>query len=490
MTRVNRKHIIVSILGVFFMFGFGYVCPTWGSVTRMGVQYLGILIGWIVMCAFGIPMSMASVMSIAACALPGYYTAATVITGSIGSSFTVQALFIFVLVYVFEESGTGEFLVRWILSRRFINGRPYLFTACFLFAIIVIGSCIGSFGALMITITVLENVAAVTGMKKQDDWIRFLLISVVGLSGITEIMYPFKPYAELYSGIFNSTLASIGTSVSGATYLTTSITIAVISFVLLVFVARFVFKFDLAKIKALDVTTLQTEEFKRIKPNQIVILIAIVISFFHPFIVMLLPKGSFVHGFLNDMGQALFMALVIAVLSLIRIGGRPIMNPTVAFAKGVNWNVIFAVGSVLVVGGGISAEGSGVTTWLLDIFSGTLGKMGPIPVIIIVSLLGCFITQFFSNASTAIILLTALAPMATVMYQNGVNVSVFVAVIGIGTLSACLLPCGSGQSAIMFGTDMFNDSDGQRWALSKGLIVAVTLAIAVMLAGILCISVL
>lgn len=113
------------------MFGFGYVCPTWGSVTRMGVQYLGILIGWIVMCAFGIPMSMASVMSIAACALPGYYTAATVITGSIGSSFTVQALFIFVLVYVFEESGTGEFLVRWILSRRFINGRPYLFTACF-----------------------------------------------------------------------------------------------------------------------------------------------------------------------------------------------------------------------------------------------------------------------------------------------------------------------------------------------------------------------
>lgn len=130
----------------------------------------------------------------------------------------------------------------------------------------MIGSCTGSFGALMITITVLENVAAVTGMKKQDDWIRFLLISVVGLSGITEIMYPFKPYAELYSGIFNSTLASIGTSVSGATYLTTSITIAVISFVLLVFVARFVFKFDLAKIKALDVTTLQTEEFKRIKP--------------------------------------------------------------------------------------------------------------------------------------------------------------------------------------------------------------------------------
>ena len=62
------------------------------------------------------------------------------------------------------------------------------------------------------------------------------------------------------------------------------------------------------------------------------------------------------------MGQALFMALVIAVLSLIRIGGKPIMNPTVAFAKGVNWNVIFAVGSVLVVGGGISAEGSGVTT--------------------------------------------------------------------------------------------------------------------------------
>lgn len=490
MAQANRKHIIVSLLGVFFMFVFGHICPTWATVTRMGVQYLGILIGWIVMCAFGIPMSMASVMSIAACTLPGYFTAATAITGSIGSSFTIQALFIFVLVYVFEESGTGEFLVRWILSRKFINGRPYLFTACFLLAIIVIGSCIGSFGALMITITVLENVATVTGMKKQDDWIRFLLVSVVGLSGITEIMYPFKPYAQLYSGIFNSTLSSIGTSVSGTTYLLTSITIAVISYILLLLVARFVFKFDLTKIKELDVTTLQTDEFKKMKPNQIIILFAIIISFFHPFIVMLLPEGSAAYNFLNNMGQALFMALVISILSLIRIDGKPLMNPAVAFAKGVNWNVIFAVGSVLVVGAGISADESGITAWLLEVFSGSLGKMGIIPVMIIVSLLGCFITQFFSNASTAIILLTALAPMAVVMYQDGINVSVFVATIGIGTLSACLLPCGSGQAAIMFGTDFFNGADGQRWALSKGLIIAITIAIAVTLAGVICIAVL
>ncbi|MDY4031728.1 MAG: hypothetical protein SOY64_01495 [Pyramidobacter sp.] len=83
----NAKNTVVSLIGVFFMFIFGHICPTWGPVTRLGVHYLGIMIGWIVMCACGLPMSMASVMPMAACTLPGFFTPATVISSSIGSPF-------------------------------------------------------------------------------------------------------------------------------------------------------------------------------------------------------------------------------------------------------------------------------------------------------------------------------------------------------------------------------------------------------------------
>lgn len=490
MKKAAGKDIAITLTGIFFMFIFGHIFPTWATVTRMGVQYLGIMIGWIIMCAFGLPMSVASIMAMAACTLPGYYTAAAAISTSIGSSFCVLVIFIFVLVYVFEHSGTGEFLVRWFLSRRVINGRPYLFTAIFLLAIIVIGSVIGSFGAIMLTIAILDNIAVVAGIKKQDDWIRFLLLSVVGLSGVTEILYPFKPYARLYSSIFNASLSGVGTAISDTSYLRTSVTIAVVSFILLVLLARFVFRFDLSKIKDLDVSSLQTEEFKKMKPNQAMILAAVIVSFFQPFIIMLLPEGCGVYNFLNNMGQTLFMGLIISLLALIKIKGEPVMDPVDAFAKGVNWHVVFATGAVLLVGSALASDACGIAAWLLGVFSDTLGNMGIIPIMIIVALLSCFITQFFSNSATAIIFCTALAPMSVVMVQNGVNVSVFPAIIGIGTLSACLLPSGSGQSAIMLGTEIFQGSEGQKWAFGKGLLILATITIAIVVSGVICISIL
>lgn len=490
MNKNSKKHVVVTLIGIFFMFLFGHIFPTWATVTRMGVQYLGIMIGWIVMCAFGLPMSIASIMAMAACTLPGYFTASAAISSSIGNSITVLVIFIFVLVYVFEQSGTGEFLVRWFLSRKIVNGRPYLFTAFFLLAIITIGSVIGSFGAISLTIAILNNIANVSGMKKQDHYIRFLLLSVVGLSGVTEILYPFKPYAQLYSGIFNASLEGVGTQISGTTYLQTSITIAVISFILLMLLARFVFNFDLKKIRDLDITTLRAGEFQRMKTSQVVILGVTILSFFQPFIIMLLPESSALYGFLNNMGQALFMGLLLCLLALTKIHGTPIMDPVAAFAKGVNWHVVFAIGSVLLVGTALASDECGIAAWLLDIFSSTLGNMGIIPVMIVVALLSCIITQFFSNSATAIIFCTVLAPISAVLYQEGINISVFPAIIGIGTLTACILPSGSGQSAIMLGTEIFQGSDGQKWAFSKGLIILATLTLAVVLSGVLCVSIL
>ena len=66
--------------------------------------------------------------------------------------------------------------------------------------------------------------------------------------------------------------------------------------------------------------------------------------------------------------------------------------------------------------------------------------MSPVTIIIIVAILGCFVTQFFSNSATAILFLTALAPLAVSLYQQGVNVSVLPPIIGIGTLTATMLP--------------------------------------------------
>lgn len=434
-------------------------------------------------------MSIASIMAMAACTLPGYFTAGTAISSSIGNSISVLVMFIFVLVYVFEKSGTGEMLVRWCLSQKIVNGRPYLFTAFFLLAIIIIGSVIGSFGAVPLSIAILNNIANVSGMKKQDDYIRFLLLSVVALSGVTEILYPFKPYAQLYSSIFNASLKEVGYQIDGMSYFATSTLIALLSFLFLMVLAMFVFHFDLTKIKVLDVATLRSGEFKKIKPAQVIILIVTLLSFFHPFILMLLPKSWYIYTFMNSMGQALFMGVLLCLLVFIKIDGKAIMDPADAFAHGINWHVVFAIGAVLLIGTAMASKDCGIADWLLVVFTKFMGNLGIISIMAIVAILSCVITQFFSNSATAIILCTVLAPISVVMHQQGINVSVFPAVIGIGTLTACILPCGSGQSAMMLGSEIFQ-GDGQQWAFTKGLVILTAMTLATMLAGIICISVL
>ncbi len=485
----NISKTIQIIIALFVMFIAGYIVPTWGPVTRLGVQYLCIMIGWIYMSVVMGGLLLPSVLSLAACVIPGYFTSSTIVSTTLGNSITLLMIFIFIMVYIFQKTKTGEFLVRWLLSRKIVNGRPYLFTAFFLIAVIVIGSVIGSFGILLLAIAILTAISEVSGMNKTNDWIRFLLLATVALSGTTEVLFPFKPYSVLYMSIFDAQLNTIGTACDGNVWLITSIIMAVLSFVMLMITARFIFKFDLTKIKTLDVSSLQTDEFKKMSKKQIIVLIAVIVSFFYPFILMIIPEETALYNLLNGVGQYLFMGIIICLLCLIKVDGEPIAEINDVFKNGTNWQIIFAVGAVLAIGGAMAADECGVATWLLSIFEALLGDMSIAMIIIIVGLLSCIITQFFSNSATAILFLTALAPLAVVLYQQGINVSVLPALIGTGTLTACLLPSGSGQSAIMIGTDIFEGS-GQKWILSKGLVILAAVVIAIILGSVIAVTIL
>lgn len=487
--KTSKSKMIQTVIALLIMFVAGFIIPTWGPVTRMGVQYLCIMVGWIYLSIVTSGLLLSSVIALTACVIPGYYTAASIVTTTLGNSITLLMIFIFIMVYIFQKTKTGEFLVRWLLSRKVVNGRPYLFTAFFFLAIIVIGAVIGSFGIILLAIAILSAISEVTGMSIKDDWFRFLLLSTVALSGTTEVLFPFKPYSVLYMSIFDAQLNTIGTACDGNTWLMTAIIMAVLSFVFLMILARFVFKFDLTRMKGLDVSVLQTEEFKKMSKKQVIVLVSVILTFFYPFILMLLPSESGVYLFLNNIGQNLFMGFVICLLCLIHVDGEPIAEIGDVFKNGTNWQIIFAVGSVIAIGGAMAADVCGVATWLLSIFQGIFGGMSIVTVVIIVCVLSCLITQFFSNSATAILFLTALAPLAVVLYQEGINVSVFPALIGTGTLTACLLPSGSGQSAIMLSTDIFAD-DGQQWALSKGIVVLVAVTLAIVASGVISILVL
>ena len=54
----------------------------------MGVQYLCIMIGWIYMSIVTGGLLLSSVIALTACVIPGYYTAASIVSTTLGNSIT------------------------------------------------------------------------------------------------------------------------------------------------------------------------------------------------------------------------------------------------------------------------------------------------------------------------------------------------------------------------------------------------------------------
>jgi len=478
----NTKRILILAAALFFTFVFGYICPTWATVTPMGTKILGALIGWLILAATGFGLLIPSLIALVAVQLAGCYTAADIFAKGIGSNVNVLVIFIFVLVDVFSSTKTAEYIVRWFLSRKFVNGHPYTLTATFLITMVALGTIVGSLGIIMLAVVLLENIASIAGVNKKDDWIRFLLLSIVALSGVTELLFPFKAFSQIFIGLFNSSLATINTSVNSGYYMLTGALVAVFAIILLMLEARFMFHFNFDKLRTMDTSVLHTGEFAKMSKKQLVVLITVLLAFFYPFVIMVFPAESNIYTTLNGVGQALFMGLCIAFLGIVRIDDEPIMEPAKAFARGVNWDIVFAIASVTLLGNALGSDAAGFTPWLLGIFTEIFNSIGIVPIMILTAIVSCFLTQIFSNLATGMILASVLAPLSILLYDRGINVSVFPAIIGIGVTSACLIPAGSGQSAMMLSTNIFEDGGG--WAIKKGLLVLTAVTIACTISGI------
>lgn len=70
----TTSQLIQTILALLFIFVFGNFIPTWSTVTRMGVQYLCIMVGWIWLSVLQGNLLLPSVVAMVGCLIPGYFT--------------------------------------------------------------------------------------------------------------------------------------------------------------------------------------------------------------------------------------------------------------------------------------------------------------------------------------------------------------------------------------------------------------------------------
>jgi len=114
------------IICVLLMFGFRFI-PGWGGITSGGMAAIGIFVGLVLMIVWNFGLVTASLLAIFAVVCSGVYNGNTVLPMTMGNSSVVQLFFMFAVCRSMVETGAGEFVSKWLLSRKFIQGKPVVF---------------------------------------------------------------------------------------------------------------------------------------------------------------------------------------------------------------------------------------------------------------------------------------------------------------------------------------------------------------------------
>lgn len=471
-----KKHIPV-IVALFMMFIFGYICPTWSTITPVGLKVLGAFVGWLILVIAGKGMVVASCLCFFAYAMSGYQTPAELFAASFGSASLMQFVYAFLLTGAFTRSGAGEVIVRWALSRKALNGRPALFMLIWWTAMTVLGALTTNVVAcMMLGFSLITSIAKVVGYKITDDWCRFMIAGTVMVGGTSGVLLPFQGVPVMSLTIFDGYTESLGTVIDRGYYVTAVVVTSILIILTFTFVVKYLFRLNTEPLKRMDVAALTVGHSVKLNVQQAVITVLMIVAYIYPVLLMPLPQDSPLYTTLNNIGQPMFMGLAVAVLALLTKDGKPFYDVEKHIGSDIMWGAIAAFALVTVAASAVASDAAGIKDWLYIVISAAVSKLPLTVVIIAFVLIATFLTQVFSNMATIIIISSVLAPMLPLFIAQGFEISVIPAFILQGGMSAIMTAGGSGYAAMMLAQPAFEE-DGATWALKKGAIILLLFAV-------------
>lgn len=452
------------LVGVFFMFVFGYVCPSWGGIAQQGICAIGIFIGTVWLIVMEFDLIPATLLSLVACLLSGFYTGNSLMTSTFGSSTIVQLFFCYAMCQALIMTGAGEFFAKWIISRKFVQGKPFLFNSAFMIACFILGGFVGTVGGLLLSYTIQDYIKDTLGYPEDSDWNMMTCLGLQTSAMIGSALLPFKGIALSIFTNITKPLSEMGVELNFALYMISIVIFFVVYMIGFNVLSLYVFRIDVERMKTFDIN--QRDDMKNLKITkaQALVSLAVLCGMLYSIALLIIPKGTAVYGVLNNIGQPFWFALMVAIISLIRVDGKPVIKPEAMFSK-IFWGVVLAVAAFSAIGAMLSNDDLGVKAWLTELLGPVFEGMAfPVFMLVLVGV-ATVITNFFSNLATGIIIGSLVAPFV-VNYStvNGYNPSIIGASLCCACFFAYLTMAAAGPAPLLLGREGYTKRPTFIWS--------------------------
>ncbi len=467
----------MAIMLVFRFFPLG-VLP---SVTEIGLQVMGIFIGTIYLWTTINP-TVASLVSISMLAFSDYAPAAGILTASFGNPIVVQMFFLMIFMGGLTNRRLTVYIARWIMTRKIIEGRPWVFTFVMLFGTFLMSAFILAFAPVFLFWPVLYGIFEDIGYKKTDTYPKLMIVGVVMAALIG---FPVPPYMAnslallgSYRGLlknFPSLQSMPGVMISDATFFIGCFSLGVLLILVLVLMMRFVFKPDVTPLKKVTIEMLEKNPLPPMSMAQKIYGVSLGVFIFTMLVPSLLPKLPILNFlFANSLVIPLVLCLV---LLLVEFSDGPVLKFAETMGKDFAWPTFFLCTSAILLGSVLTNESTGITAFLNVVLAPVFAKMSGMMFTVVLLLITVLLTNFCNSLVVGMILQPV---VMTFCVNAGVNPApILTLLIFTVLLTAACTPAASPFAAMLFGNkEYLTSGDIYKYTIS---IVAVELLIIIVI---------
>ncbi|MDO4941595.1 MAG: anion permease [Lachnospiraceae bacterium] len=435
--KKNQKHFIIALIAGVILY---FVLPESHGLTNAGVRMLSVFLPTIYLwltCGTGwtslFSVTVAVMLQVAP-GVPSYMT----LWGNICGAAVIPFLMV---ASVMEESGAFEWIVKWIISRKFIHGRPTLFMIMFTVAMVIISIFTAPQVVAVLFFRLLYEVTQSIGYTKEDDFYKAHGLLVGWVSQTCDgILIWGRPYVLTMVAL----VAGLGFSkFTAMTYFKVAVIYLVIMIVGAMIVIKLFIRPDVSKFEHFDDAKMRadlkanpiTKKGKIAIAGMLVILTCYVLAYCS----FLGPVAEYFSG----ISIAASVTLVCALLCIITVDGEPVMDLNKAAAK-VPWSMIIFLGAIMFYAGNVGAEEYGISACLQSLLGPVVSNMPVMLAMFLGVLIASVITNFCSNTVAGVVVCSSFVPaMMSVPGISPAQVLAFacavIAICGtaICTVSAC-----------------------------------------------------
>lgn len=436
--------LIHVVIGIAIALIFANLTPP-DPLTHYGLTVVGLFIVtnyWFAT----IGMIWPSILSLALYVLLTASPAADAAVRILGTTTVWQCIMLMPICGALKESGATEVMAKYLISRKFLSGKPLLFSYVFLLACFAVGLLTGLSSAVILAFVLFEGVAEAIDCKPGESYYSTMIVATFLAAALGTTVIPYRSYLTAMVASFSKIL---GVPMNGAMYIIYAFCFMLIFMLLMLLVMKFILRVDMSKLEKLDTQALAKDvgTINLAGKLLLVILGVVILGIIYP---LVFKSGPIFELLNNTLTNNLFFGLAAVVACMIHVDGKPLMDINKAMVKYVPWGLLFSMGIMLFFADCLSSADSGVRDFLSITMGNLFGGMPSWLFIVCVVVLTVIVTGFFSNMATGIVMLTATAPLAT---QFGVSPMFLGILVMFSSMFGFLTPGGNGLTPLLYGRD-------------------------------------